>query len=201
MVQSRDNMRSYSKKNAPVFILSAPAGTGKTTLVKRLLEEFPHLSRSISCTTRPPRPGELHGKDYFFLTFEEFKKKQERGDFLEYAHHFGYDYGTLKETIIQEQGLGRPVILIIDTCGVKTLRDALFPGVFIFMLPPSMGELHKRLLERNTEEREGREKRLIKAQEEMQQIFMYDYCFVNESLEDAYHILRSIFIAEMHRVH
>jgi guanylate kinase len=183
-----------------VFILSAPAGTGKTTLVRKLSEEFSNIYQSISCTTRPPRPGEVEGKDYHFLSAQEFEKKQRAGDFLESANVFGYDYGTSKSLVHAQQEKGMHVFLVIDTQGALILKQAGLKAVFIFISPPSLEELHKRLVDRQTDSPEVIEKRLSWAKREMARVKEYDYHIVNDQLEQAYSVLRSIVIAEEHRV-
>lgn len=182
------------------FILSAPAGTGKTTLVRMLSKEFSCICESISCTTRPPRPGEVDGKDYHFLSLSEFEKKIEQGDFLEFAEVFGYHYGTSKAFVLKQQEMGQHVFLVIDTQGAMQLKKAQFPALYIFLSPPSLEELKKRLLARQTESAEGIEKRLSWAKAELSMVENYDYHIVNDSLKQAFEILRSIVIAEEHRV-
>ncbi len=183
-----------------VFILSAPAGTGKTTLVRMLSQEFPCIYESISCTTRPPRPGEIDGKDYYFLSKKEFERKIDQGDFLEYAEVFGYYYGTSQIYVLEQQEMGKHVFLIIDTQGAMQLKKRKFPAVYIFLSPPSLEELKGRLIKRKTENREAIEKRLSWAQAEMEMMTNYDYHIVNDHLNQAYIVLRSIVIAEEHRV-
>jgi guanylate kinase len=183
-----------------IFILSAPAGTGKTTLVRMLSQEFPCVWESISCTTRPIRPGEVEGKDYYFLSREEFERKIAQGDFLEYAEVFGYYYGTSMSYVVKQQETGKHVFLVIDTQGAMQLKKKQFPAVYIFLSPPSLEELKERLIRRKTESLEVIEKRLSWAKEEMTKVAEYNYHIVNDHLNQAYAILRSIVIAEEHRV-
>jgi len=183
-----------------VFVLSAPAGTGKTTLVRMLAQEFPCIYESISCTTRPPRPGEVDAKDYYFLSKEEFNDKIRKGDFLEYAEVFGYHYGTSQTHVLDQQKKGKHVFLVIDTQGAMQLRKKRFPAVYIFLSPPSLEELKERLIKRKTESAEAIEKRLSWAKAELEMIAHYDYHIVNDNLNNAYIVLRSIVIAEEHRV-
>lgn len=182
-----------------VFVVSAPAGTGKTTLVRMLMDEFPCVTESVSCTTRPIRLGEIEGKDYHFLSQEEFKTKIDEGAFLEHANVFGSYYGTLKEEIAQQQNKGKHVILVIDTQGAMQLKKSHFDAVFIFVRPPSMAELRERLFKRKTEKDEHIEERLQWAQEELKAASQYDYIILNDNLHRAYEILRSILIAEEHK--
>ena len=183
-----------------VLVLSAPAGTGKTTLVHMLTKEFSCVVESISCTTRPHRYNESQGKDYHFLTKEKFEEKVREGDFLEYAEVFGYYYGTSSDFVLQQQKTGKHVILVIDTQGAMKLKNRGFPAVFIFVSPPSKEELRQRLIKRKTETLETIEERLAWAEHEMSMVPQYDYHIVNDHLENAYAILRSIVIAEEHRV-
>ncbi len=183
-----------------IFVLSAPAGTGKTTLVRMLSQEFPCVYESISCTTRPKRSGELEGQDYHFLTQEEFKEKIRQGDFLEYAEVFGYHYGTSQAFVLKQQEMGKHVFLIIDTQGAMQLKKKQFPAVYIFVSPPSLEELKERLIKRQTENKDVIEKRLSWAKAELEMLPNYDYHIVNDDLNMAYAVLRSIIIAEEHRV-
>lgn len=181
-----------------VFIVSAPAGTGKTTLVRLLMKEFDCVVESISCTTRPPRKGEAEGVDYFFLTEAAFERKMEAGVFLEYAKVFDHYYGTSKEFVEQKLNAGKHVILVIDTQGALQLMGS-YPAVFIFISPPSLEALRSRLQTRSSESPEAMERRLSWAEKEMALASKYDYHIVNEELEVAYEVLKSILIAEQHK--
>ncbi len=184
-----------------VFVISAPAGTGKTTLVKKLLKEFPdELTRGVTCTTRAKRKVESHGEDYHFITEEEFASMKERGEFLEDVMTYGYNYGTPKKTLIERKQSRQHVILVIDTQGALQIKK-IEPAVFIFIAPPSLRILHERLEERKTENTEDVKKRLTLARSELLLIEEYDYHIVNDDLETAYSVLRSIFIAEEHKQH
>ena len=182
-----------------VFVLSAPAGTGKTTLVKMLQNEFPCIIGSISCTTRAPSSGEVPGKDYHFISQEEFAGKIKNGDFLEYATVFENYYGTSKEYVLKEQKKGKHVMLVIDTQGAMQIKKNGLPAVFIFISPPSLLVLKERLFKRKTESAAVIEQRLSWAKDEMALAPQYDYHIVNDNLENAYQILRSIIISEEHR--
>ena len=184
-----------------VFILSAPAGTGKTTLVRMLSKEFPCIYESVSCTTRPIRPGEKEGEDYHFLSKPVFEEKIHQGDFLEHAEVFGYHYGTSQALVLKQQEMGKHVFLVIDTQGAMQLKKKKFPAVYIFLSPPSINELKERLIKRKTEsDMDVIDKRLSWAKDEMAMLENYDYHIVNDNLNMAYAILRSIVIAEEHRV-
>jgi guanylate kinase len=182
-----------------VFVVSAPAGTGKTTLVRMLTEEFGAVVESVSCTTRAPRAEEVAGKDYHFLTQEEFKKRIQDNDFLEYAEVFGNWYGTSRQYVKEKQSLGKHVVLVIDTQGAMKLKEQGFSAVFVFLSPPSIEELKQRLVNRKTEDEETLKRRLSWAGEEMKLACRYDYMIVNRDLKIAYGVLRSILIAEEHK--
>lgn len=182
-----------------IFVLSAPAGTGKTTLVGMLRDEFTCVVESISCTTRAPRPDEISGKDYHFMDVATFEAKIAAGDFLEHAQVFGSYYGTSKEYVQQQQEKGKHVFLVIDTQGALQLKGKL-NAIFVFISPPSLQELRERLFKRKTENLEMIEQRLSWAKQEMALAPKYDYNIINDNLHHAYDILRSIVIAEEHRV-
>ena len=181
-----------------LFIISAPSGTGKTTLVNMLTKEFSSVVRSISCTTRPPRPGEVDGQDYCFLDRSEFQAKVDRGDFLEWAEVFGHCYGTSKEMIQNELRQGKHVVLVIDTQGAEQVIERM-AAVSIFIRPPSLEELRQRLEYRGTESAETLATRLEWARVEMEKGKFYDYLITNGNLSVSYEVLRSVFIGEEHR--
>lgn len=177
------------------FIISAPAGTGKTTLVKKLTKEFPTLVKSVTYTTRSPRKVEEPGKDYYFLSYQEFERKVNQKHFLEYAEVFGHFYGTDKETIAKLLDQGLDVILVIDTQGALEIKS-FFNGVYVFLAPPSFEELKNRLVKRATESPDELEKRLSWAKHELEQAPHYDYCIINDDLKKSYDQLRAVYIAE-----
>ncbi len=181
------------------FIISAPAGTGKTTLVKMLTKEMPLVIASISFTTRAPREGEVPGIHYHFISEEAFKDKIKKGDFLEYVQLYGTYYGTSISWVEEKMEKGNHVILVIDTQGALQLKEK-FKAVSIFIRPPSMEELKSRLMARQTETMEVIQERLYWARKELLLIPEYDYEIVNDDLAVAYQTLRSILIAECHRV-
>jgi len=186
-------------KKGQVYILSAPAGTGKTTLMNRLTKEHSHIVRSISYTTRPPRGKEEEGLDYHFVSFQEFEHKIKKGDFIEYAEVFGNFYGTDKKSVERLLKQGSDVVLVIDTQGAVAIKP-FFKGISIFMGPPSFEELEKRLRSRKTDSQEDIETRLSWAHKEMDQAKLYDYNIVNCDFEKTYTILKSIFLAEKYKV-
>lgn len=182
-----------------VFVVSAPAGTGKTTLVRMLQKEFSCVTESISYTTRSIRPGEEMGRDYHYVSVSEFKKMIEQGDFIEHAIVFGHYYGTSRASLETQRSQGKHVFLVIDTQGAMQIKD-LLKAIFIFISPPSMKVLKDRLCARKTEAEHVIQERLLLAEKEMKQIPFYDYHIVNDQLEVAYDVFRSIVIAEEHRV-
>lgn len=181
-----------------VFIISAPAGTGKTTLAKKLVEEFPEIVTSISYTTRQPREGEISGHDYHFVTVNEFKRRIDQSDFIEHVCLYGDYYGTSRQWIEETQNQKKHVLLVIDTQGAMLLKGKL-AATFIFIRPPSLVELERRLLLRGTEDQSSLKKRLERAHLELEMAHRYDYQIVNDDLSTAYQILKSILIAECHR--
>jgi guanylate kinase len=179
-----------------LIVISAPSGTGKTTLCHKLLEEFPNVEFSVSYTTRKPRPGEVNGKDYWFVSREEFMKMVEEGDFLEWAEVYGNLYGTSKSQVLKALNQGKDVLLDIDTQGALQVKRNFPDAVLIFILPPSLKELERRLRKRGTDDEETIERRLRVAREEIKRARYYDYLIVNDELEVAYSRLKSIISAE-----
>lgn len=186
-------------KRGLLFIVSAPAGTGKTTLIQKLVEEFPCVVRSVSCTTREPRLGEISDVHYHYLSVEDFERKIKDEEFLEYVQLYGKYYGTLRSEVEEKLNQGKHVVLVIDTQGGLQLKGNV-SAIFIFIKPPSLEELRHRLIKRRTESSIAIEERLLWAQKELEESQNYDYLVVNDDLESAYQILKSIFIAEEHRV-
>lgn len=180
------------------FVISAPAGTGKTTLAGMLCQEFPCVVESISFTTRSPRGDEKDGEHYIFLSQEEFEKKIKAKEFLEYVKLFGHYYGTSLKWVEENLEEGKHVLLTIDTQGAMKIKGQ-FPASFIFIMPPNLAELKKRLVERNTETADVIEERLFQAKYEMEVSKNYDYVVVNDDLKVAYQVLRSILIADERR--
>ncbi len=187
-----------NKDKGLFFVVSAPSGTGKNTLTDKLFSEFDCVVESISYTTRQPRKGEVNGKDYYFVSEDEFKKMMNEGDFLEYAEVFGHHYGTSKSLVEKLRNEKKHVVMVIDTQGAMKLKDKI-SATYIFIKPPSMEELKKRLENRKTDSEENILKRLSKANKELEKASQYDYIIINDDINIAYEVLRSIFIAEERR--
>lgn len=168
-----------------LFIVSAPSGAGKTTLVRKLLERDKQIELSISFTTRAPRPGEQDGRDYHFVSREEFAALRERGDFLEWAEVHGNFYATSRVWLEAEMKQGRDVLLEIDWQGASQVRRALPGAIGVFVLPPSFEELERRLRGRASDDDEVIRRRLAAALGEMRRVDDFDYCIINEDLETA----------------
>jgi guanylate kinase len=168
-----------------LFIVAAPSGAGKTTLVRRLLEREPAIRLSISFTTRAPRPGEADGRDYNFVTVDAFRGMIAHGDFLEWAEVHGNYYGTSREWIAGRLAEGADVLLEIDWQGAQQVRDQFPAAIGIFVLPPSLEELKRRLAGRGTDSAEVIERRLAAAAAEMRHAGEFDYVIINDRLEQA----------------
>lgn len=198
MLNKRKTIANKSKKGL-LFVLSAPAGTGKTTLVKRLQKEIKAVVQSVSATTRGQRKQEVEGEDYFFLTKEAFRKKIANDEFLEYVELYGDFYGTSRMWVEERLSEGKHVFLVIDTQGALKMMDRV-ACCLIFVHPPSFEELKRRLIGRKTETEEVIEKRLKWAESELEKAKFYDYNIVNDDIEEAYLVLKSIVIAEEHKI-
>jgi guanylate kinase len=175
-----------------LFIVAAPSGTGKTTLVRRLIAQTPNLALSVSCTTRPPRPGEIDGRDYHFMDTARFETLQEAGDFLEWARVHDNYYGTSRRWLAAERAAGRDVLLEIDWQGAAQVKQAFPDAISIFILPPSMTALTERLRGRGTDDDSVIERRLLAAREEMRHVDDFGYVIMNADLETAHGQLASI---------
>lgn len=182
-----------------LFIISGPSGAGKGTICKRLIEDT-RVQLSVSMTTRGPRPGEVDGVSYYFTTREAFQQEIEKGGFLEHAEVYGNYYGTPKAKVIEKLEAGTDVVLEIDIQGALNVKSAYPDGIFIFILPPSMAELRKRITGRGSETEEAINLRLSQTLKEVSYIDKYDYCVVNGELEEAVARVKSIVMAEHSRV-
>jgi len=186
-----------------LIVLSAPSGAGKTTLCERLMAADPNVVRSVSCTTRAPRAGEVDGQSYLFLSREEFEKRVARDEFLEYAQVHGNYYGTLKKTVEDLLARGRDVVLTIDVQGADTVRNIAAKEariaralVEVFLMPPSIEVLEKRLRKRNTDDDATIARRIEEARREMAQWHKYGYVIVSGTPEEDHRRLAAILEAE-----
>ena len=182
-----------------LYIVTAPSGAGKTTLVRLLLENDPGIRLSISSTTRSPRTGEQDGREYHFVSVPDFLDKIERGDFLEWAEVHGNYYGTSKRWIEAEIAAGRDVLLEIDWQGAQQVRKFFPAAIGVFILPPSMDELARRLSGRGTDAAEVVSRRLAAARDEMRHVSEFDYVIINDDLQQALDDLLSV--ARASRLH
>jgi guanylate kinase len=180
------------------MIVSAPSGAGKTSINREMLRMFPDIRFSVSCTTRPPRPGEVKGKDYIFISKEEFQERIARGEFVEWVENYGQLYGTLRKTMNDFLAEGYDLILDIEPRGAKAIREHYPRGVFIFILPPSLSELKSRLAKR-WESADIMERRLKMSLDEIREAMWYDYIIFNERLPDAVDRFRAVYLAEKSR--
>ncbi|MBI4385046.1 MAG: guanylate kinase [Nitrospinae bacterium] len=188
-----------TRREGIAFVLSAPSGTGKTTICKILKERRPDLKFSVSHTTRAPRKNETEGVDYFFIPEPEFKAKIERGEFLEWARVHGNYYGTAFDTVDEFKKKGQDLLLDLDVQGVQNLRKLNFPGVFVFILPPSLAELRQRLAKRGTEPEGEIAQRIEVGKNEISQYGLYDYVVTNTDIEEAVAAVLAIARAERSR--
>lgn len=184
------------KRDGILYIISAPSGAGKTTLCKEVIDIFPYLRHSVSYTTRYPRPGEAHGKDYFFVSREEFQRMIDAGEFAEWAEVHGNLYGTSVRTLEECRRSGVDLILDIDCQGARQLKECYHGGVYIFILPPSYDELRRRLNGRSSDSHEVIGRRIDAAAGEIRESRWYDYIIVNDQFSKAVEELKSVMIAE-----
>lgn len=175
-----------------IYIVSAPSGAGKTTLLKRLLAADPGLRFSISYTTRPPRTGESHGQEYFFVTREEFLRIRDEGGLLEWVEQFGHFYGTSRDYVFESLVEGYGIVFDLDVRGAKALKKKFPSATFIFILPPSLEVLEQRLQDRGGLSPEELARRLEQGRGEVGEAHWYDYLVVNEHLEDALTELQAV---------
>lgn len=182
-----------------LIVISGPSGAGKGTICKELIKAS-DIEMSISETTREPRKSEVDGKNYFFVTREQFQEKVKQEGFLEYAEVYGNYYGTPKQFIIDKIEKGSNVILEIDIQGALQIKEKYDEAVFIFILPPSMMELKNRIVTRGSETQESLNKRYGNALDEISYIDKYDYCIINDKVDIAVKKVKTIIEAEHYRV-
>lgn len=186
-------------KKGLLIVISGPSGAGKGTICKEIIKRN-DVWVSVSATTRTPRDGEVHGKSYFFLKKEEFLKKIEENDFFEYAEVYDNYYGTPKNEVMKKLDEGTDVILEIDIQGALNVKETYPEGVFIFILPPSMEELKKRIIGRGSETPESLMKRFKSAYKELNYVSRYNYAVVNDDIDVATEKIECILEAEKCRV-
>ncbi len=186
-------------KRGNLIVISAPSGTGKTTIVKRILSEMDNIQFSISYTTRKPRPGEMDGKDYFFVDEKTFKNMIEEDEFLEWANVYGNLYGTSKTYVEKILKGGNDVLLDIDVQGGKSIKEKKSDSILIFLIPPSLKELEKRLKNRKSDPEEVIKKRLKIAKSEILEYKNYDFIVMNDILESAVKNVKNIIEAMRHK--
>ena len=193
------NRQRLTRRRGIIFILSAPSGAGKTTLINGLRSVYPEIELSVSCTTRALRHGEVEGRDYRFVTPRQFDAMTAKGNFAEWAKVHNYLYGTPRGPLDRCVRRGRDILLDIDVQGARKIKR-LYPGaVAIFLLPPSLRELARRLARRGTEGREIMRRRLANARGEIRRVIEYDYSVVNRDVKEAVGVLCSIVEAERAR--
>lgn len=182
-----------------LFVVSSPSGGGKGTIIREVLDVVPNLSYSVSFTTRAPRPGEINGREYFFISREVFNEMVVSGEFLEWACVHGNYYGTAKQQVAEETAAGIDIVLEVDVQGAASVRQLLLDSVSIFILPPSYEVLRERLIARGTDSPEELEVRLRNAPEELRQYSAFDYVIINDEVDRAAAQLASIIYAERAR--
>lgn len=191
---------SPAKRLGIIFILSAPSGAGKTTLYNGLRKAYPDIELSVSGTTRAKRPGEVNGRDYRFLSEAQFEKLRRSGEFVEWARVHNYYYGTPKKPLERCVRAGRDILLDIDVQGASQIKKTCPEAVSIFLLPPSLKELKRRLAARGTDDKEIIRRRLANAQGEIGEIIHYDYFVVNHEVGAAVQALSAIVEAERSKI-
>ena len=188
-----------------LIVISGPSGSGKSTVVNRAIQGREDMCFSTSVTTRSPRPGEVDGKDYFFIDPQRFQEMVERDELLEHAQYVAHSYGTPRAFVEQKLNEGLNVILDIEVQGARQVREKMQNAVLIFIIPPSLEELRRRLINRGTDAADVIEARLQRAAEELKEADLYDYLIINDDLDTAAREFTSILTAEHcrvpHRIH
>lgn len=193
-------MSSEPRRRGLLFVVSAPSGTGKTTVVERLVQVVPDLRLSRSYTSRPARPGETDGVDYNFITRTRFEEMVAADAFLEWADVFGNLYGTCADDAEREIAAGRDLVLVIDVQGARKVRAHGLPMIGVFVLPPSFEVLEQRLRGRSQDDEAAIALRLVTARAEVEAVREYDYVIVNDELDACVDRLRAVVLAERARL-
>ena len=183
-------------KKGLFIVVSAPSGAGKSSICQRLLQACPELKFSVSYTSREPRPNEINGKDYYFISRDEFQRRIDQNEFVEWIENYGHLYGTSIKTMGDFFEKGNDLLLDIEPRGAKKVKQKFRKGIFVFVLPPSRVELLKRLEKRGHETDEAIKTRFAQAESELKEISWYDYIIFNEDLETAASQLIAIYVAE-----
>lgn len=190
------NWDKYVQKDGLLIVLSGHSGVGKDAVLEELERIYPRVHRCVTTTTRPMRDYEVDGVDYTFIDVPEFRRRAEQNGFLEYAEVYGNLYGTPREWVEENLKKGTDIVLKIDVQGGLSVKQAMPSAIMIFLVPPSMEELERRLRTRNTETEESIARRLLTVRNEMDQIKNYDYIIENDCLEKAAEDLKAVIIAE-----
>jgi guanylate kinase len=178
------------------IVVSAPSGAGKSSICQRLLQACPEIKFSVSYTSRPPRPNEINGKDYYFISRDEFQRRIDQNEFVEWIENYGQLYGTSIKAMEDFFQKGNDLLLDIEPRGAKKIKQKFKKGIFVFVLPPSRVELLKRLEKRGHETDKAIKIRFVQAESELKETSWYDYIIFNEDLETAASQLIAIYIAE-----
>lgn len=188
------------KRSGQIIVVSAPSGAGKTSLCREMVQTVTGLEYSISYTTRPPRPTELNGRDYFFVSDAEFRGMIDRAEFAEWASVYGHLYGTSESFLRRKMEQGVDVILDVDPQGALQLKRRFPFGVFVYVLPPSLDELRSRLRSRRSDSSDVMRDRLERAREEMRQFVQYTHLIINDDFKQASRDLQAVILAEKVRL-
>lgn len=183
-----------SETKGKIIVISSPSGGGKTTIVRKILAEFPEIVFSVSATTRPKRPDEIDGVHYFFLSEKEFEEKIKNNEFIEWERFYDYYYGTLKTFVLDNIEKGKTVLLEIDVKGALSVKKLFPDAVLIFIDVPSFEELVERLRKRKTESESDFKKRIDRAKMELSYKDKFDYIFINKDLEEVTSQIKSLLI-------
>ncbi|HTB35328.1 MAG TPA: guanylate kinase [bacterium] len=197
---SLQKLLKKARKPSPfLLVLSAPSGGGKTTVCNRLLERLPWLKRAVTATTRKARAGEQDGRDYWFLTQAEFRRRVAEGGFFEYAQVHGNYYGTPRKEVEASLRKGQSLVLVIDVQGGAAVKGRRPDSLMVFLVPPSMGELKRRLFTRGTDEPEAMRRRLREAARECDAGLGYEYLIINDDLDETVEALAQVCLGARHR--